>query len=87
VTPPRFPLDPAQAHAVAYAVSLLRALADARDESDNPTPGNRERAAATLGMSVRTLSDHIARLGLDELCRSDGESALWPRAGRQPRRV
>lgn len=86
MTPPRFPLDHAQAHAVAYAVAILRALADARDEQGNPVPGNRERAATALGMSPRTMSDHIARLGLDELCRSDGQSALWPRAVRQPKR-
>lgn len=74
-------LDPAQAHAVAYAVAILRVLADATDEEGRPTPGNTARAAAALGMSRRTLDDHIARLGLREL-----QSRLWDRSVRQPRR-
>lgn len=81
MTPPRFPLDPSQAHALAYAASILRALAEATDEDGNPTPGNTERAAVALGMSRRTLDDHIARLGLREL-----QSALWNRSVRQPKR-
>lgn len=81
LSPPRLPLDPGQAHAVAYAVAILRALAEATDEAGEPTPGNTERAAVALGMSRRTLDDHIARLGLREL-----QSALWSRSVRQPRR-
>jgi hypothetical protein len=81
MTPPRFPLDPGQAHALAYAVNILRALAEATDQDGNPTPGNTERAAVALGMSRRTLDDHIARLGLREL-----QSALWSRSVRQPKR-
>ena len=79
MTPPRFPLDPGQALALAYAVAILQALADATAESGDPTPGNTERAAVALGMSRRTLDDHIARLGLREL-----QSALWSRSARQP---
>lgn len=74
MTPPRFPVGPDAAHALAYAVAILRALADAS--------GNTGAAAEALGMSRRTLDDHIARLGLREL-----QSALWSRADRQPRRV
>lgn len=70
---PRFPLDAGQAHAVSYAVAILRALHEAR--------GNHERAAEARGMSRRTMDDHIARLGLTEL-----QSALWPRSVRQPQR-
>ena len=74
MTPPRFPVGPDAAHALAYAVAILRALADAS--------GNTGAAAEALGMSRRTLDDHIARLGLREL-----QSALWSRSDRQPRRV
>jgi DNA-binding NtrC family response regulator len=73
MTPPRFPLDAGQALALDYAVAILRALADAN--------GNTGAAAETLGMSRRTLDDHIARLGLREL-----QSALWSRSVRQPTR-
>ena len=73
MTPPRFPLGPDAAHAVAYALAILRALHEAS--------GNHERAAEALGMSRRTMDDHIARLGLTEL-----QSALWPRSVRQPQR-
>lgn len=73
MTPPRFPLGPDAAHALAYAVAILAALADAN--------GNTERAAEALGMSRRTLDDHIRRLGLREL-----QSALWSRSDRQPKR-
>ncbi len=73
MTPPRFPLDPGQALAMAYAVGILRALADAN--------GNTGAAAEALGMSRRTLDDHIARLGIREL-----QSALWSRSDRQPKR-
>jgi DNA-binding NtrC family response regulator len=73
MTPPRFPLDPGQALAVAYAVGILRALADAN--------GNTGAAAEALGMSRRTLDDHISRLGLRDL-----QSALWSRSDRQPKK-
>ncbi len=73
MTPPRFPLDPGQALAVAYAVGILQALATAN--------GNTGAAAEALGMSRRTLDDHIARLGLRDL-----QSALWSRSARQPKR-
>lgn len=73
MTPPRFPLGPSETLAVAYAVAILRALADAS--------GNHERAAEALGMSKRTMDDHIARLGMTELQR-----AIWPRSGRQPKK-
>ena len=73
MTPPRFPLDPGQALVLAYAVRILRALADAN--------GNTGAAAEVLGMSRRTLDDHIARLGLREL-----QSALWSRSIRQPKK-
>lgn len=81
MTPPRLPLDAGQALAVSYVVSILRALADATNEAGESTPGNTERAAVALGMSRRTLDDHIARLGLRDL-----QSAVWDRSGRQPRR-
>ena len=73
MTPPRFPLDPASTHAVSYVVAILRALHEAS--------GNTEAAATALGMSRRTLDDHISRLGLRDL-----QSALWSRSVRQPRR-
>lgn len=73
MTPPRFPLGPDAAHAMAYAVAILQALSDAR--------GNHERAAEALGMSKRTMDDHIARLGMTDLQR-----AIWPRSGRQPKK-
>jgi DNA-binding NtrC family response regulator len=73
VTPPRFPLGPSEALAVAYAVGILRALADAS--------GNHQQAAEALGVSRRTMDDHIARLGMSDL-----QSALWPRSVRQPKR-
>lgn len=73
MTPPRFPLDDGQVFAVAYAVSILRALADAS--------GNTGAAAEALGVSRRTLDDHIARLKLRDL-----QSALWSRSDRQPKR-
>ena len=58
---------------MAYALAILRALAEAS--------GNHERAAEALGMSRRTMDDHIARLGMTDL-----QSALWPRSVRQPKR-
>ena len=70
---PRIPLDAGQAHAAAYVVEILSALAAAS--------GSTGAAAAALGMSRRTLDDHIARLGVREL-----QSALWSRSERQPRR-
>lgn len=70
---PRVPLDPGQAHAVAYVVEILSALAAAS--------GSTDAAAKALGMSRRTLDDHIARLGLRDL-----QSALWSRSDRQPKR-
>jgi len=73
VTPPRFPLGPDAVHAVAYAESILRALHDAG--------GNHGRAAEALGVSRRTMDNHIARLGLTQL-----QSVLWPWSVRQPKR-
>lgn len=70
MTPPRWPLGPDSAHAVAYAVAILQALHDAS--------GNHEKAAEALGMSKRTMDDHIARLGMTELQR-----AIWPRSVRR----
>lgn len=77
MTPPRMPLPPdADALYLRYAVAILSALAAER--------GARERAAIRLGIPLRTLSRHIRQLGLDELCASQGESAIWPRSVRQP---
>lgn len=73
IEPPAWPLSPGQAAAVAYSVAILKALA--------ASSGNTGAAAEALGMSRRTLDDHIVRLGLREL-----QSALWPRSARQPRR-
>jgi hypothetical protein len=70
---------------LAYAVRILRALEGATDEDGKRVPGNRRRAAAVLGISARTLDEHIESLGLRELCRADGQSALWPLSRRQPR--
>jgi DNA-binding NtrC family response regulator len=77
MTPPRMP-PPADADVkyLRYAVALLSALA--------AEGGARERAAARLGLPVRTLTRHLDQLGLRDLCASDGESAIWPRSGRQP---
>lgn len=86
MTPPRMPPSTEGALYVEYAAAILRALAEATNDAGEPTPGNRERAAATLGIPVRTLSRHIDALGLGDLCGSDAQSALWPRGGRQPRR-
>jgi hypothetical protein len=86
VTPPRMPPGAEGALYAEYVVAILSALRDARDELGEPVPGNRERAAATLGIPVRTLSRHIDALGLADLCGSEAQSALWPRSGRQPRR-
>jgi DNA-binding NtrC family response regulator len=74
MTPPRIPLDPGQQHAVAYAVHILQALATAN--------GNTGAAAEALGVSRRTLDDHIARLGLREL-----QTELWSRSMRQTKRT
>jgi hypothetical protein len=63
---------------LAYGAAILAALA--------AEGGARERAAARLGIPVRTLSRHIGQLGLANLCASDGESAIWPRSVRQPKR-
>jgi hypothetical protein len=88
MTPPRMPPPPdADTQYLRYAVAILRALADARDQNGVPTPGNRRHAAAALGISVRALSEHIDALGLRELCRADGQSALWPLSSRQPRQL
>jgi len=61
-----------------YAAKILSALA--------AEGGARERAAVHLGVPVRTLNRHIDQLGLGELCASEGESAIWPRSVRQPKR-
>jgi DNA-binding NtrC family response regulator len=73
MTPPRLPLAPDQAAAVAYVVRLALALERAS--------GNVTRAAVALAMPRRTLDDHITRLGLAEL------RAAYSRADRQPRRA
>ena len=73
MTPPRFPLGPDAAHALAYAVEILAALAAVN--------GNTSEAAEALGMSRRTLNDHVSRLGLRDL-----QSAIWSRSDRQPRK-
>lgn len=79
MTPPRMPPPPnADVQYLRYAVTLLSALA--------AEGGARERAAERLGVPIRTLSRHIEQLGLADLCASDGESAIWPRSVRQPRR-
>jgi DNA-binding NtrC family response regulator len=77
MTPRMPPSDEGRAY-LAYAATILSALA--------AEGGARERAAVRLGIPVRTLSRHIEQLGLGELCASSGESAIWPRSGRQPRR-
>jgi hypothetical protein len=78
MTPPRMPpSDDGKAY-LAYAATILSALA--------AEGGARERAAVRLGIPVRTLSRHIDTLGLGELCGSEGESAIWPRSARQPKR-
>lgn len=69
----RFPLSPDESAAVAYAVRLLSALSAAN--------GNTDAAAEALGMSRRTLDDHIRRLGMRDL-----QSAIWSRSDRQPRK-
>jgi transcriptional regulator with GAF, ATPase, and Fis domain len=69
----RFPLSAEESAAVAYAVRLLSALSAAN--------GNTGAAAEALGMSRRTLDDHIARLGMRDL-----QSAIWSRSDRQPRK-
>jgi DNA-binding NtrC family response regulator len=63
---------------VRYAVAILSALA--------AEGGAVERAAPQLGVPVRTLYRHIEQLGLSELCASEGQSAIWPRSRRQPKR-
>jgi hypothetical protein len=60
-----------------YAVEILAALAE---------EGAVERAAVRLGVPVRSLYRHIDQLGLGELCASEGQSAIWPRSRRQPKR-
>lgn len=79
MTPPRMPPSDEGKAYLAYAAKILAALA--------AEGGARERAAARLGIPVRSLNRHIDQLGLGELCASDGESAIWPRSGRQPRRT
>ncbi len=79
MTPPRMPPpDVAGMEYLRYGVTILAALA--------AEGGARERAAARLGIPVRTLSRHIDQLGLGDLCASEGESAIWPRSRRQPPR-
>lgn len=78
MTPPRMPPSEDGKVYLAYAAKILSALA--------AEGGARERAAARLGVPVRSLNRHIDQLGLGDLCASDGESAIWPRSGRQPRR-
>lgn len=85
--PPRMPPPPdADTVYLRYGIAILRALADATDESGEPVPGNRRRAALALGIGARTLDEHIKALGLDVLASSNGQSALWPRSARQPKR-
>lgn len=77
MTPPRMPPSDEGRVYLAYAAKILGALA--------AEGGARERAAVRLGIPVRSLNRHIDQLGLGELCASDGESAIWPRSGRQPK--
>lgn len=79
MTPPRMPPSDEGRLYLAYAAKILAALAI--------EGGARERAAVRLGVPVRTLNRHIDQLGLGALCASDGESAIWPRSVRQPRRT
>lgn len=76
--PPRMPPSDDGRVYLAYATTILSALA--------AEGGARERAAVRLGIPVRTLSRHIDQLGLIALCASEGDSAIWPRSARQPRR-
>lgn len=78
MTPPRMPPSVDGAAYLAYAATILGALA--------AEGGARERAASRLGVPVRTLSRHIEQLGLGALCASEGAAAIWPRSGRQPKR-
>lgn len=78
MTPPRMPPSEEGKAYLAYAAKILSALA--------AEGGARERAAERLGIPVRTLTRHIEQLSLAKLCASDGESAIWPRSGRQPQR-
>lgn len=71
MTPPRFPLDPASAHAVAYLLYLLDALHERN--------GNRRATASALGVPLRTLHRHLEVLGADPYL-----SAAHPLADRQP---
>lgn len=78
MTPPRMPPNDEGRAYLAYAAKILSALA--------VEGGARERAAVRLGIPVRSLNRHIEQLGLGDLCASEGESAIWPRSVRQPRR-
>lgn len=71
MTPPRFPLDPGSAHAVAYLLHLLTALYGQR--------GNRRATAAALGIPLRTFHRHLEALGANPYL-----SAAHPLADRQP---
>ena len=86
MTPPRMPPSDDGKVYLAYAAAILRALAEARDARGEPVPGNRTRAAEALGIAPRTLDRHIEQLGLADLCGSEGQSAIWPRSARQPKR-
>lgn len=77
MTPPRMPPSDEGRAYLAYAAQILSALA--------VESGARERAAVRLGIPPRTLTRHIDQLGLGKLCASEGESAIWPRSGRQPK--
>jgi len=70
VTPPKFPLDPASAHAVAYLLYLLDALRERN--------GNRRATAGALGIPLRTFHRHLEALGADAYL-----SAAHPLANRQ----
>jgi len=71
VTPPKFPLDPGSAHAVAYLLHLLDALRERN--------GNRRKTAEELGIPLRTFHRHLGALGADDyLC------ASYPLGDRQP---
>lgn len=78
MTPPRMPPSDDGRTYLAYAAALLSALAI--------EGGARERAALRLGIPTRTLTRHIDQLGLGKLCASEGDAAMWPRSGRQPKR-
>jgi hypothetical protein len=70
VEAPAWPLTPGQELLARYVARLLGELV--------AQGGHKVRAAEALGMPVRRLDDHLARLGLQEV-----QAAIWSRAERQ----